>query len=179
MYDVATTENIVKKIRVSLKKDRKSWSFVLFDSAESAFYLKDEKLTESDDEYYRIITLEPSDLIEVEWLGTELVYSDEYETDPTKPMKLHHEKFDKVRLGKLTPIVTRGHKTGYVELHSGWVVGDTFKWTSDEKQDDLKITRIKGKAVSKLDFEKLFFGRSQTEEEKDFEESFAPSELPN
>lgn len=162
----------MKKIRVALKKDRKSWSFVLFDSAESAFYLKDEKITESDDEYYRVVKLDPMDVIEVEWLGSEYVYSDEYDSRTDKPMKLQHEKFDKVRLGKLTPIVTRVQKTGYVELHSGWVTGGTFKWTSGDHQEDVRITRIKGKAVSKLDFDKLFSGRQQTDEEKEFEENF-------
>lgn len=162
----------MKKIRVALKKDRKSWSFVLFDSAESAFYLKDEKITESDDEYYRVVNLDPADIIEVEWLGSEYVYNDEYDTRANQPMKLQHEKFDKVRLGKLTPIVTKVQKTGYIELHSGWVSGDTFKWTSGDHQEDIRITRIKGKAVSKLDFEKLFSGRQQTDEEKEFEENF-------
>jgi len=179
LYDVDKPRSIVKKVRINLKKSTNCWTFVLFDSAESAFYLKDENLKESDIDYYRVITVMPEDVIEVEWLGSEFVFGDEYGSEPNKQFKLQHEKFDKVRLCKLTPIKTKSRKTGYVELHSGWVQGGVFNWRSCGTRDDIKITQIKGKVVSKLDFDKLFVNHKLSEEEQEFEDSFKAEDFVN
>jgi hypothetical protein len=180
LYDVLNEQgNFVKKVRINLSKEAESWSFVLYDSSESAFYLKDENLQGYDDEFYRTVTLLPREVMEVEWLGSEYVFSDEFGSVANKPYKLQHDRFDKVRLCKLTMNPRAIGKTSYVELHSGWVRGDTFRWASCSSRAGIRITRIKGRVVSKLDFEKLFVGQDLSEEDKEFEEEFKAEDFVN
>jgi hypothetical protein len=148
----------VKKIRINLRRGIKTWTFVLYDSAESAFYLKEE-LPEVDDEHCKIVRFESGDVAEVEWLGSEWVYEDEMTQDATEKtrLRLDHEKYDKVRIGKMSKSKTRSNdqKTDYVELYSGWIPSGVIPW-SEVDQKPIRVIPIKGKIQSKLDFSKLF-----------------------
>lgn len=152
----------MKKVRLNLKRGIRSWSFVLYDSAESAFYLKDEPLTDDEaEEFRRVVTLAPGELLEIEWVGSEWVYCDPLDGS-TLSTSLQH-KFDKVRIGKLTPIrgikgVPSMRKASCVEVYVGWVTGSDLRWDSGDTQDVVRITRIKGRMRPRLDFSKLFDG---------------------
>jgi len=169
----------VKKIRVSLKRNKKEWSFTLFDSAESAFYLKDDILEFDSAEYYRKITLMPQEMMEVEWMGSEYIYSDEHEVDPAKFASIQHEKLDKIRFAKVLPIQTAVQKTGYVEIYSGWVNGEIFNWMSgsvgQKRGVPIKTQLITSDYDAKFDLKEMFEKRKMSEEEKDFENNFPPS----
>ena len=72
----------MKKVRLNLKRGvKKPWSFTLYDSAESAFYLKDEPPYPDgfEEEFRKIVSISPGDILEIEWVGSEWVFSDEEE----------------------------------------------------------------------------------------------------
>lgn len=153
----------MKKVRVSLKRGVKSWSFVLYDSAESAFFLKDEPMSRdpSDEEYRRNVVIRPGDIAEIEWVGSEWVYDDESEVKKGLKSDFHltHTKYDKIRIGKISMLKTSGkdtQKTGYLEVYSGWVHGGDVPWSQETAQESVRITPIKGKIHSKIDFSKIF-----------------------
>lgn len=147
----------MKKARITLKKNQLPWSFVLYDSVESAFYLKNEHLKANDMTFCKVVVLKSNDIIEAEWIGTEYVYLDE-SSESFENIDIQHEKYEKVRIGKMTPLKSIEDKGGYVELYVGWLPSGAFQWTSDDTRDDVKITQIKGRVRSKLDFSKLFEG---------------------
>lgn len=153
----------MKKVRLSLKRGSKPWSFILYDSAESAYFLKDEPLYPDgfEEEYRKIITLNKGDILEVEWVGSEWVFEDEHEDFLRKPVVLRPEvfdKYDKVRVGKITPIkgTEEEEKMGYLEVYAGWTFGGTVPWSAETTSHGLKITEVKGRIRSKFDFPKLF-----------------------
>lgn len=166
----------MKKIRLNLKRGVKSWSFTIYDSVESAYYLKDEPIMNDEiEEYRRVVTMGRGETIEAEWLGAEWVY-DEDEGLPSRGYK----KFDKVRLGKISKLkdVGRGAKsTSYLELYSGWVSQMEFPWAPDDTRNDIRIIRVNGRAASKLDFSKLFTRHSDEQEEQ--EEDVGPDDDEN
>ena len=156
----------MKKVRINLNKGVKTWSFFLYDSPESAFYLKELHDDEDfDEEYRKLVEVYRSDVVEVEWMGSEWVYHDELGKS---------EKYDNVRLAKL---VTRGvapseANMGYVEIYSGWTHGDVFRWCGrQDSQSNVKVTPIKGRVKSKLDFSEIFL----KQEEEDGEEDLNPN----
>ena len=166
----------MKKVRLNLKRGaKKPWSFTLYDSAESAFYLKDEPPYPDgfEEEYRRVVSIKPGEILEVEWVGSEWVFSDDGSDFLQKPVNLSsvdYDKYDKVRVGKITPLKGSEEKMGYLEVYSGWIFGGDVPWTETTTQDGLKITEVKGKIVSKFDFPKLFsdpaMGLLQQEEEE-------------
>jgi hypothetical protein len=166
----------LKKVRLNLKRGvKKPWSFTLYDSAESAFYLKDEPPYPEgfEEEYRKIVSLHPGDILEVEWVGSEWVFPDEGEEFLFKPTVLTTtfcDKYDKVRVGKITPVKGVEEKMGYLEVYSGWIIGGDVPWIQDQGSSHLKITEVKGKMASKFDFPKLFsdpaMGLMQQEEEE-------------
>lgn len=166
----------MKKVRLNLKRGtKKSWSFTLYDSAESAYYLKDEPPYPDgfEEEYRKVISLNPGDILEVEWVGSEWVFPDENEDFLRRPVSLSasvYDKYDKVRVGKITPVKGSEEKMGYLEVYSGWIFGGDIPWSSKAGHEGLKITEVKGKIVSKFDFPKLFsdpaMGLLQQEEEE-------------
>lgn len=152
----------MKKVRLNLKRGIKAWSFTLYDSAESAYYLKDEPVMDDDvEEYRRIVTMKRGESIEAEWLGAEWVYD---EDDSKK-----YRKFDKVRLGKISKLKTSSRGTNYLELYSGWVDHIDFPWAPDDSRNDVRIIRINGDKASSLDFSKLFVKRSDERDEQEFD----------
>lgn len=161
----------MKKVRLNLKRGAKPWSFTLYDSAESAYYLKDEPPYPDgfEEEYRKIVTLKRGEILEVEWVGSEWVFADE-DLDYFRNPSTDYDKYDKVRVGKITPVKGAIEKMGYLEVYSGWVFGGDVPWTETTTQDGLKITEVKGKIVSKFDFPKLFsdptMGLLQQEEEE-------------
>lgn len=162
----------MKKVRVSLKRGVKSWSFVLYDSAESAFFLKDEPMSRdpSDEEYRRNVVIRPGDIAEIEWVGSEWVYDDESEVKKGLKSDFHltHTKYDKIRIGKISMLKTSGkdtQKTGYLEVYSGWVHGGDVPWSQEAAQESVRITPIKGKIHSKIDFSKIFVDSHLDDEE--------------
>jgi len=167
----------LKKIRLNLKRGVKTWSFVLYDSAESAYYLKDEPVFNDavDEEYRRVITLKPGETLEMEWVGSEWVYSDDGIEAAPPSTELQH-KFDKVLVGKMIPIDLKdvGGKSGYLELYSGWVSSESVRWSKDDTRKDVRITPIKGKMRSKFDFSKLFPSLLEAEE---VEEADSPPQV--
>lgn len=153
----------MKKVRLNLKRGIKAWSFTLYDSAESAYYLKDEPVMDDDvEEYRRIVTMKRGESIEAEWLGAEWVYD---EDDSKK-----YRKFDKVRLGKISKLKTSSRGTNYLELYSGWVDHIDFPWAPDDSRNDVRIIRINGDKASSLDFSKLFVKRSDERDEYEYDD---------
>lgn len=148
----------MKKVRINLKRNQKSWSLTVYDSSESAFYMSEtpEKNDFDSSEYCSIVTLSPGEVIEAEWLGSEYVYKDELAKRGTHVDAQTSEKYEKVRLGKLTSVKTEAMTRHFVELHSGWVLGGTVPWAADDTRKDIRIIPIKGRIRSKLDFTKLF-----------------------
>lgn len=134
---------------------------MLYDSAESAYYLKNEPVMDDEiEEYRKTVTIEKGEIIEAEWLGAEWVYGEE-EEDHTK-----YHKFDKIRLGKISRLKNNITQTKYLELYSGWVDGVEFPWSSDKSRNDIRITKINGKVISKLDFSKLFLRYNDESDDK-------------
>lgn len=166
----------MKKVRLNLKRGvKKPWSFTLYDSAESAYYLRDEPPYPDgfDEEYRKVVAVNPGDILEVEWVGSEWVFSDDGSDFLQSPMNLDsvdYDKYDKVRVGKITPLKGTEDKMGYLEVYSGWIFGGVVPWSAKSTQDGLKITEIKEDIVSKFDFPKLFsdpsMGLLQQEEEE-------------
>lgn len=144
----------MRKVRIILRKGAKPWSIVLYDAAESALFLSSEAIQANDD-YRKVIKLEQEDVLEVEWLGSEWVFRDEVKDDSLTQGK-PHIKYDKVKIGKMTPIVGSAQRSGYLRIYTGWVTGDTIPWPDGDKRRGLKITHVKGKIQSKFDLSKLF-----------------------
>lgn len=169
----------MKKVRVNLRRGVKSWSFVLYDSAESAFFLRNEPASDTDTfdmEYRRVVRLNAGDVAEVEWVGGEWVYDDEVDFKASGPLRTNSEKFDKVRIGKLSVLKStrrRAQKTGFLEVYSGWVPHGDVPWSQETASDDVRITPIKGKMQPKIDFSQLFPGDDLEEEDQDVEPSEA------
>lgn len=149
----------MKKVKLNLKRGVRSWSVTVYDSVESAFYLKDEPLFDDEiEEYRRTVTLLPGEFLEMEWIGSEWVYNDEVlksSADSPRLSTISIHKFDNVRIGKSFPIKGTIQKTSCVELYSGWVDAHSVQWREDP-QRDVRITPIKGRMRSKFDFSKLF-----------------------
>ena len=151
----------MKKVRLNLKRGVRSWSFTLYDSSESAFYLKDEPEYDDrlEEDYRKVITLKPGDLFEAEWLGSEWVYNDDYAdffSRPAGTLDNSYEKYDKVRIGKISPMKGTTQKLGYLEVYSGWVLGTAIPWAPEDDQTKVRISEITGKVISKFDFSELF-----------------------
>lgn len=150
----------MKKARITLSKGIKSWSFFIYDSSESAFYLKELPDDEPfDEEYRRQVTIDRSDIVEIEWLGSEWVYHEELDKS---------EKYDKVRLAKLIVRGVGSRSMGYVEIYSGWLGGGVIDWTGALHkviERPIKVTPIKGRMKHKLDFSRIFLEDPDIDEE--------------
>jgi hypothetical protein len=158
----------VKKVRINLKKNVDSWSFVIYDSVESAFYLKNETLKPNDMDFCKIVSLGQGDVLEAEWMGSEYVYLDESAEHKVSNLGIQHEKYEKVRVGKLTTASSKASsfdKGGYVELYVGWIPAGCIEWSTDDTRDDLKITQIKGRVRSRMVFGNLFVGHPDDADE--------------
>lgn len=134
----------MKKVRLTPKRGS-SWSFKLYDSAEAAYYMKEDERDHS--EYHQRIGLPTGSYMEIEWMGAEYIYDEEVEMPQG-----WYESFDKVRLARITR--GKGSKDSLI-LATGWVVGNTIPW-SRKVHDSIKISKINGKIKSKLDFSELF-----------------------
>lgn len=158
----------MKKARINLSKGVKSWSFFIYDSSESAFYLKDLADDEDfDEEYRRSVVITRGDFVEIEWMGSEWVHHEETGRD---------EKYDMIRLAKLVA-KENSTTTGYVEIYSGWTAGSTFDWTGRHNTNTMiKVIPIKGRMKHRLDFSKLF-SYQKNEEENGDEMPHDPKEL--
>lgn len=159
---LTNVEDNVKKVRLNLKRGFKTWSFTLYDSAESAFYLRDEPIYNDavDEEYRKIITLKPGEIIEAEWVGAEWVYNDVDDYDVfTSPQRRHgrsYDKYDKVKIGKFSSLKGTTQKLGYLETYSGWISDGVIPWTAGATPDKVRITQVKDKTVSGFDLSNLF-----------------------
>jgi hypothetical protein len=162
----------VKKVQLSLKRGSETASFTLYDSVESAYYLKDEPPYPDgfEEEYRKIITLKQGDILEVEWVGSEWIF-DDGKNDFPRDCSVLFEKYDKVRIGKITPLKGTEEKFGLLEVYSGWLVEGDIPWYKKTTPFGLKITQVKGKVVSKFDFSQIFLdpkmGLVQQEAEED------------
>lgn len=140
----------MKKVRISLKRGTKSWSFRIFDSAEAAYYLKNDAREKSDN--HQMLYLMPGSFMEVEWMGCEYLYeSDEY---VGAAAVRRHDTFSKVRVAKLTKSRDKSERD-VIELAVGWVGDGAIPWSEDQR-NDLRIIRINEEGKSKLDFSILF-----------------------
>jgi len=180
----------MKKVRITLKKGKPDWSFTLYDSAESALYLKDDPQYDDnfEEEYKTNLTLREGDIFEIEWIGSEWVYSD----DPDRLIEPDRvsDKYEHIRLGKLSsksrrrdvraPAARPAHirlgklssksgvkdKLGYIEIYSGWIVGGTIPWCRS-KGLPVNAKEIKSKDESLIDFSELFRDDIDAEEEQE------------
>lgn len=134
----------MKKVRLAPKKGS-TWSFKLYDSAEAAYYMKEDERDRS--EYHQRIGLPEGSYMEVEWIGAEYIYDEDVED-----ISGWYESFDKVRLARVTR--GPGPKDSLI-LATGWVVGNTIPW-SRKAHGAIKISKINGRIKSKLDFSELF-----------------------
>jgi hypothetical protein len=141
-----------------LKRGVKTWSFVLYDSVEAAFYLKDEPFyDDAVEEYRQVVAMKPGEIIEIEWMGSEWIYDDEDASAVTKrASSTQKEKFDNVHVGKLSPLKGAPRKSGCLEVYSGWVRGGSVPWEEDDARKDVRITSINDKVKPKIDFTGLF-----------------------
>lgn len=153
----------MKKVRITLKKGGNPWKLVVYDTPESALFLSEEEKQDTDD-YRHVLVLEEGSTMEAEWLGSEWVYRDEVQTDQITKGR-EYVKYDKIRLGKLTPIDGPAHRTGYLRIYVGWVPGDVIPWATEGTRRGLKITPIIGKRRSKFDLSKLFVQDMTPQEE--------------
>ena len=169
----------MKKVRLNLKRGSKAWAFVLYDSAESAYYLKDEPILDDEiEEYRRIVSLSPGETMEMEWVGSEWVYEDDSGVSNKSPSTVMHDKFDKVRICKSIPIKGAGKDDKLIEAYSGWMSGRAMKWTGEDIPEGVRITPIKGKMRSRFDFSELFEGQmDEDDEEYESQEEFEGEEL--
>ena len=70
---------------------------------------------------------------------------------------------------RLAKIVTPGNvsSASYIEIYSGWVIGDTFDWTGKtDRPVGVKITPIKGRMKHKLDFSQIFSATEDDNEDR-------------
>lgn len=137
----------MKKVRISLKRGAAPWSFTLYDSSESAYYLKDEPPYPDgfEEEYRKTISLKKGETLEIEWIGSEWVYQNEHEDFLTKKIDLGDNRFDKydnVRVGKFIPAKGVQEKMGYMTVYAGWISGGAVPWYSKESPKTLKIEEI-------------------------------------
>lgn len=124
----------------------------LFDSAEAAYYLKDNIESDPKKEYHQDVVLSRGSRMEIEWMGSEYLYDDE---DATRffPSSMNHERFVRVRYGKYAGnTVDEGDA---VELGSGWILGDEIEWSGGH-HDSVRIIPIKSNNKSILDLDELF-----------------------
>jgi hypothetical protein len=162
----------VKKVRLSLKRGASPVTFTLYDSVESAYYLKDEPPYPDgfEEEYRKFITLRQGEILEAEWVGSEWIF-DDGKNDFPKEYDVLFEKYDKVRIGKISPLKGTSEKLGLLEVYSGWLSESDIPWYQKSTSYGLKIAQVKGKVVSKFDFSQLFLdpqtGLSQQEKEED------------
>lgn len=165
----------MKKVQLSLKRGSSPVSFTLYDSVESAYYLKDEPPYPDgfEEEYRKIVSLNRGEILEVEWVGSEWIFDDGDSDDPQEYLRRGgiFDKYDKVRIGKITPLKGTEEKMGLMEVYSGWTTSDAVPWHAKITPEGVKITQVKGKIVSKFDFTKLFLdpqmGLLQQETEED------------
>jgi hypothetical protein len=157
----------MKKVRLSLKRGTQKWTFILYDSAEAAFYLKNGIKEKSD--YYQDIDLKYGSFMEAEWLGSEYVYTDVTNSDG-------YESYDYVRLAKFVK-GTRTNPRDYVEIANGWIVGGSIPW-SEDCQSSLKIIRLNEKRKHRFDFSVLF-KTMPMEEPPGYSEGYLINSSPN
>lgn len=151
----------MKKVRITLKRGAAPWSFTLYDSSESAYYLKDEPPYPDgfEEEYRKIISLKYGEILEAEWIGSEWVFAEDHSDFLQKPIQANsheHDKYDKVRVGKITPTKGSEEKLGYLEVYSGWTFGGGIPWSQKTARAGIKVIEIKDNLQSKFDFQKLF-----------------------
>lgn len=165
----------MKKVQLCLKRGSEPAAFTLYDSVESAYYLKDEPQYPDgfEEEYRKIVTLSLGEILEVEWVGSEWIFDDRDSDNPLSYLVRGgiFDKYDKVRIGKITPLKGTEEKMGLLEVYSGWTTAATIPWNKKLTANGLKITQVKGKVVSKFDFSKIFLdpqmGLLQQETEED------------
>lgn len=168
----------LNKVRVSLNRGVRSWAFVLYDSAESAYYLKDETpedVTSEDEDFRRVVVLRPGETLEAEWMGSEWVYADPDAGQVDAVSRLAtcpDEKFDKVRIGKTA---RRGSDDEHVEVYSGWVISGQVPLFQEVSQENIRITPVKGRIRSRFDFTKIFLEQELDDSEPEFDDTKAPS----
>lgn len=136
----------MKKLRLSLKPESKSWSFVLFDSPEAAYYMVGHE-TQDEDDFCFNVSLSSGDFMEVEWTGMEFVY-DEPSNDNMFLERVRLVKSYDTTLGDITT-------SGYVETYSGWLAKGIIPWNK-RTHKDVKITRLGTRNKPRLDFSRIF-----------------------
>lgn len=172
----------MKKVRLNLKRGVRNWSFLLYDSPESAFFLRSEPFDEKEDpEYRRRVTLKAGEVMEVEWLGSEWAYDTDLDTAVREgdiSSTRFFDKFDKIRLGKIVPLkdIQTSRKSGYIEIYSGWVSGRTIPWSEEDIEQGVRITSLNDSKKHKLDFSKLFKNHLPEDDEDELD---IPKQMPS
>lgn len=146
---------LVKRIRVTPRKGSNTWSIHVFDSAESAFYTRNApgSIEKLGDDVVRRVSIERGDQVEIEWIGSEWVYSG---------VEHGFDKYDHVRIARLLggapPSLKDGDddQVGYLELYSGWVHPDALRWSTGGTQNGARIFRLTERSRSRFDFNDLF-----------------------
>lgn len=146
----------MKRVRIKLKRGaKKNWSFSLYDSIESAYYITtDPEQTQSSiRDFSKTVTVSSKDVLEVEWLGSEWVYNDEDETFPKKTR--HAEKYDNIAIGKT--VATKRTTLEKVEVYTGWVRSGDVPLNQHDARDDIRIIRLSDVDEYVVDFSKFFY----------------------
>lgn len=146
----------MKKVRISLRDSKKTWSFALYESLSYFLYLHEH--AKADSKHRQIITLQKGEFLEIEWIG-----SDYYHLDPisillnekNKLDKPKYSKCDHIRIGKSSRKSGR-HGFEYVTGHTGWVQGGVIPWNIRAASENLKVIELKGRFKPKIDFSQLF-----------------------
>jgi hypothetical protein len=147
----------MKRVRITTRKGHKNpWSFVVYDSVESAFCLRETPPSESEEMgYSKTIEASRGDILEVEWMGAEwlsprdLGGPDETNVAPAR--------YDLVRVAHAkSDVIDERRQPKYVEIYSGWISGDALIWVNGATQNGAKITRILTEDESSFDFSVLF-----------------------
>lgn len=146
----------MKKVRITLRDNKKTWSFPVYESLASYIYLQDKAV--SPNKFTKIITLSKGEFLEIEWIG-----ADYYQLDmiglmlkqTTVPDNLQLAKCDNVRIAKSS---RKSGRKGfdYVIGHVGWVPGDVIPWNNRSCPVHLKVIELKGRHKPKVDFDQLF-----------------------
>jgi len=153
----------VKKVRVTVKKGSLGKKIPIFNSPESLYvWLHDPELYEAsklDETLGTTVTLNPGEIMEVEWMGCEFIHENSYVL-----------RVDQIRLAKTMKIkALSGAKI--VGVHNGWTTEEIISFKSGGAED-IRRMRLTDKSKHKFNIEELFASKfAHMKEQEQFDDS--------